>query len=366
MTIRLVIFVVLACLVIDALVRRRLKRFQVDPEQLERERCLANPVRLAFSEEVASLQRVEVPHPKARILAVDDEKVVLDALRRVLVLEGYSSDTVQTGPEALSLLRRNDYDFLFTDLRMPDMDGVEVIRAAKHLRPDVDVVVITAYGTIETAVEAMSSGACEYLQKPFSADELAAHLDKLLARRRARLRAVRQPSPRSGASVREDPGPAGAFIADGHAWAWIEPDGQVRIGIDAFAGRVLGGIGEVLLPEPGLEIRRGEPLFGFRRGAEELRFLAPVSGKVQDSNGSLLVDPSRVSRSPYGDGWICRMDSNDLTRELGQLRIGRPALDWNGRELDRFQAVHPDPAQPPSWATLAREFFSVGSPHPTV
>jgi CheY-like chemotaxis protein len=66
----------------------------------------------------------------------------------MLVLGGYSIDTVETGSEALGLVRKRDYDFVFTDLRMPGMDGVEVTRAVRHLRPDIDVIVITCPETI--------------------------------------------------------------------------------------------------------------------------------------------------------------------------------------------------------------------------
>jgi CheY-like chemotaxis protein len=222
MTVRLVIFMLLACLVLDYLVRQRLHHIQGKRERLERAKYLSSAVRLEFADDAASLKRVEVHNPRAWILAVDDEKVVLDSFRRILVLEGCNIDTVETGPEALSLLRRNDYDFLFTDLKMPRMDGVEVVKAAKHLRPDVDVVVITAYG---------SYGACQYMQKPFSADELAEFIHKILAKRQARHRAMQQPMLRFGlpsqtgdAQPPEDVSQGGSFIADGHTWVWIESD----------------------------------------------------------------------------------------------------------------------------------------------
>ena len=76
------------------------------------------------------------------------------------------------------------------------MDGVEVVEAVKHLRPDVDMVVITGYATIETAVETMKHGATEYVQKPFSADELSEFVNKLLIKRQARFAALRQPTVR--------------------------------------------------------------------------------------------------------------------------------------------------------------------------
>jgi CheY-like chemotaxis protein len=361
----LVIFMVLAGVVIDLLLRQHFRRIGGRRERQEQAKHQAVPVRLAFSDEAASLKRIEVAEPKARILAVDDEKVVLDSYRRILAPEGYSIDTVETGPEALSLLRRDAYDFVITDLKMPDMDGVEVVKAVKVLRPDVDVVVITGYGTIETAVETMARGACEYLRKPFTADELAMYVDRLLVRRRARLQAanrpglrVLRPSQAGDATAHEDAGQGGAFLACGHTWVWVEPGGQVRVGIDDCAVRAMGPVGEVVLPAPGLDVRRGDPLFSFRRGAEVLHFPAPVSGRVQAFNASLAEDPALVSRSPYRDGWICRLDPGDLAGDLGRMRIGKPARDWLGQEAARLQAAAAARPDPMPWADLAQELFA--------
>jgi CheY-like chemotaxis protein/glycine cleavage system H lipoate-binding protein len=362
MTVLFVIFMLLAFLGIDYLVRKSNLHQQTKRARMEREAILKVAVRLEFNDEAASLKRVEVPNPRARILAVDDEAVVLDSFRRILVLEGFNIDTVQSGPEALSLVQRNDYDFVFTDLKMPIMDGVEVVKAVKHLRPDVDMVVITGYGTIETAVETMQSGACEYVQKPFSADELAAFINKLLIKRQARLQALRQPTVRivSPSQAEATPSnefciPGGSFIAPGHTWVRIEPDGHVRVGVDDFANKAMGGIGSVLLPKPGTEVRCGEPLFTCQRGDETLAFLAPVSGTVQDLNGALQADPAKVTLSPYKDGWVCRIQPSDLTAQLGSMKIGQPAVEWYGQEIDRLQAsraAQADPAQPLSWAAL--------------
>ncbi|MDR3669657.1 MAG: glycine cleavage system protein H [Holophaga sp.] len=186
----------------------------------------------------------------------------------------------------------------------------------------------------------------------------------------AMLPAVQRPILRAGlpslaeaedVSCFEYPDEGGVFIADGHAWVWIEPDGHVRIGVDDFTRQAMGSIGEVLLPEPGLEVRRGDPLFSFKRDAEVLRILAPVSGQVQGINGCLVSNPSRVSSSPYRYGWICRMASSALNKELAQLRIGRAALDWRARETEQLLALRqarPDMACPLPWAALEQAFFT--------
>ena len=358
----LVLVMLLAFVGIDYLVRVTSRHLRLKREREVRGRILATSVRLEFAGEIRSLKRVEVPEPKARILAVDDEAVVLDSFRRILVLEGYDVDTVETGPEALTLVSRFDYDFVFTDLKMPDMSGVEVVKAVRHLRPDVDLVVITGYGSIETAVETLQSGACEYIQKPFTADELAEFVHKLVVKRSARLEALREPtvrivSPRQaeGAPSHEFCVPGGAFISSGHVWARIEPEGAVRVGIDDFAQKAMGALGQVLIPEPDREVKAGEVLFVFKRGGETLAFRAPVSGKVIEANQALAGEPARVGQSPYKEGWVCRIQPADLTAELPTLRIGKPVVAWYGEEITRLrhlQLTAGNPAAPLDWAAL--------------
>ena len=194
MTALLVVLLCAAFIVLDVAVRAIGKRMDAARERAEREAVLKTSLDLTIASEAKSLRRAEVPKAKARILAVDDEAVVLDSFRKILVIAGFSVDTVESGPEALLLVRQNDYDFVFTDLKMPEMDGVEVVKSVRHLRPDVDVAVITGFGTIETAVETVSHGAVDYVQKPFTEEELVAFANRLLIKRNARLEAQRKPA----------------------------------------------------------------------------------------------------------------------------------------------------------------------------
>ena len=105
---------------------------------------------------------------------VDDELVVRDSLKEWLMDEGFSVDMAQSGKEAIDLLSANDYALMLLDIKMPGMDGVEVLRIAKEMREDLPVVMMTAYATVETAVEAMKIGARDYLMKPFDIEALIA------------------------------------------------------------------------------------------------------------------------------------------------------------------------------------------------
>jgi glycine cleavage system H lipoate-binding protein len=242
------------------------------------------------------------------------------------------------------------------------------VRAVKHLRPDVDVAVITGYGTIESAVQTMQHGAVDYVQKPFTADELAAFARKLVLKRQARLEAQRKPSVRvvapamaESAAANEYCVPGGAFVSAGHAWARIEPGGQVRVGIDDFARKAVGPLDAVAMPEKGKRVARGEPLFTVTRGEHRAQIPAPVSGSVLQANEELRRKSTSVTQSPYDRGWVCVLQPSDLSAELAELRIGKPVVEWYQGEIARLRAVREQCAltgAEPDLELLEREFFA--------
>jgi two-component system, NtrC family, response regulator GlrR len=131
---------------------------------------------------------------KRRILLVEDDQIFLRPLQRTLEVEGYDVMVVTSGEEAIDLLKKDDADLVLTDKRLPGMDGVDLVRRLKAEHPDQAVVVMTAYGTIESAVDAMRLGAADYLVKPFETAEVlmvvrhAIEFQELRAANRATLR----------------------------------------------------------------------------------------------------------------------------------------------------------------------------------
>lgn len=108
---------------------------------------------------------------KGSILIVDDETILRDSLRDALK-DTHNVTTAGTGQEALDLIRKQDFDVLIVDLRLPDKSGLEIVREVKETKPYINSVVITAYPTIELAVQAMKQGAVDYLVKPVGVDDL--------------------------------------------------------------------------------------------------------------------------------------------------------------------------------------------------
>ncbi len=106
------------------------------------------------------------------ILVVDDEAIIRDNLDRILTEEKYQVSTAANGIEALSLIKGSDIDLVLLDLNLPDMNGIEILEKAKELEPDLLVIVITGYASIESAVNALKLGAYDYIKKPFKADAI--------------------------------------------------------------------------------------------------------------------------------------------------------------------------------------------------
>jgi two-component system response regulator FlrC len=102
----------------------------------------------------------------ARILVVDDEKGVRSFLAESLELGGHTVGRAEDGEAALAALERQSFDLVFTDLRMPRLAGIPFLKRVRELYPEIEIVVLTAHGSVDTAVEAMKLGAFDYLQKP--------------------------------------------------------------------------------------------------------------------------------------------------------------------------------------------------------
>ena len=123
-----------------------------------------------------------------RILVVDDEEQIAQLLSGILRGEGHEAEYVTDGEAALKRLEKQPFDLLVTDLRMPRMDGMRLIEKAKAINPDVDTLIMTAYASTDTAVDALRNGVADYLSKPFGVDDIRAAIGKCLEQRAERRR----------------------------------------------------------------------------------------------------------------------------------------------------------------------------------
>jgi len=130
-------------------------------------------------QQVTSLE----PRGQPQILLMEDEISVAKGVRMVLEEEGYDVDLAMTGESALDKFSRKYFDLLVADLRLPDIDGMEVIRQVKKKRPETEAIVITGYPSVSSAVESVKIGVFDYLRKPFTEDELKVAVGGALRRK---------------------------------------------------------------------------------------------------------------------------------------------------------------------------------------
>jgi CheY-like chemotaxis protein len=140
--------------------------------------------RPGISEEALALarKRKKIPMREKPILIVDDEKNIRLTLSRSLEVLGVETDSAEDGREALVKLREKEFGLILLDLRMPGVDGMEVLRRVRESRPDIRIIILTAYGTIELAVEAMKLGAVDFIQKPIVPEQLRERVTRVLDR----------------------------------------------------------------------------------------------------------------------------------------------------------------------------------------
>lgn len=122
-----------------------------------------------------------MPKNAKRILLVDDEENARIALSRLLTRGGYVVDDVANGFEALNYLREHEVTLIVTDINMPEMDGIEFLREVNRLFPGSTVIMITAYGGVESYIEAINLGAFEYINKPVKIEELKSVLERVFS-----------------------------------------------------------------------------------------------------------------------------------------------------------------------------------------
>lgn len=345
----LFILAIIIFIIADILIRMIAKRVNEQKLKKERETVLQESLKLDFTSEAKTLKRAEVDNPKARILCVDDEEVILGSFRKILVLDGYSVDTVETGQEALGLIQKHHYDFVFTDLKMPLMDGVEVCKSVKHLRPDIDVIIITGYASVETAVETMKYGALDYVQKPFTEDELIEFVKKSLIKRQDKIQKQLKPKvhithmPASDDFAKSEFAiPGGVFIGKNHTWVSMNQEGIAKVGVDDFAKKLIGKVTAIELPNLGMNVKAGQPLFTVRQGNRTVTFNSPVSGKVSQVNTLLKDNVNALDVTPYERNWVCALDAENLDIEIKEMKIGKSAVAFFQEDIEKFKTLFTD------------------------
>jgi len=131
--------------------------------------------------------------------------------------------------------------------------------------------------------------------------------------------------------------PGGVFISKDHCWAGIDQDGNVNIGIDDFAKKLIGSIDDIEFPNLGMNIKVDQPLFSIKQGRRHITFGSPISGNVTAINDDLEDNIDSLDISPYEQNWICKIDAENLDMEIKDLKIGNSAVSFYQEDIEKYQ-----------------------------
>ena len=254
-----------------------------------------------------------------RILVVDDEQIVLDSVTKHLRKGDYTIETMLSAGRALEAIDREPPDIILTDLMMPEIDGLELMKIVKGKLPAVPIIMITGYATINTALQATQLGAFDYIAKPFTRTELQS-----VVRRAAEVvLGIISHAPDTGepGSQTDQVRRTLKLIGD-HVWLMVEEDGTVLLGVERSFLHAIGKIQNIFLPTVGDKLRQGSVYLQlFSSDLRSHTVLSPLTGTVVDVNGAIVDNPARIAEDPYGEGWLIRLKPSRFEIEIKELGL---------------------------------------------
>lgn len=241
---------------------------------------------------------------KGKILVLDDDPVVTLSCKRILGAEGYNIITVDRGEDAIKRISNEEFDLLISDIRLPDVNGITVLKESKIIQPKLDVVIITGYPTLDDAKESVRLGAFEYIEKPFTPDFMMNVASKVFDQRGWILRKAFIDEFRNDiVSLRDTQNPV-IFYKEG-TWARPIRDGLWEIGFDIRYWLLSGQLMYIDIPE-GLKMVTAGASFGkiLSGSGQTEDLVSPMNGMVKETNTNANTAMSALIRDNLSEGWL--------------------------------------------------------------
>ena len=227
---------------------------------------------------------------KKKILIVDDEINVCKSIRQAILSDDYEVDIALSGEEALEKDKDNHYDLVISDLMMPGISGMDLLKSLKVERPEVCIILVTGYPTIKTAVQSVKIGAFDYLPKPFTPNELRSLVQRAF-------KALESGTEETSTLLAM---PSGLFSMRGHTWLRRDDKNVATIGIMHEFVLPLESLSHLELPKDNKTIFQGEACVRITDGDNNVhRVWSPATGKIIQVNQELEKDLSILKRDPY-------------------------------------------------------------------
>jgi len=253
---------------------------------------------------------------RRKILVVDDDITVCKSIRQAILSDDYEVDTALSGEEALKKDREKNYDLIITDLMMPGISGLDLLKALRDSRPSVNIIMVTGYPTIKTAVQSVKLGAFDYIPKPFTPAELRTLVARSFKKAESEEKGAKRPAPQQM--------PSGLYYMLGHTWMRLDGARSATIGVVDDFLKAVGIITHLEVPKKNDVVSQGE-VCGVISDAEKYthRIWSPASGTVTEINGRLIEDHSLLRRTPYTDGWLFKIEPSNLEEDQKGLLLSK-------------------------------------------
>ncbi|MFH1336288.1 MAG: response regulator [Candidatus Zixiibacteriota bacterium] len=255
---------------------------------------------------------------RANVLVVDDEKVICNSCQRILSQHGHNVQIALSGREALKKVEEDKYDVLIADWKMPEIDGMEVLRLVKKNHPDIVLIMMTGYPSVESAVKAMRLGIANYVPKPFDPEELTQALQKALDERKT-----------EGKDL---------LYYQQYIWARMQEDGTVKIGVNNLFRERVGDILYVDLPFNQQGVEHERLCIRILTSDKQMhKHYVPLRGRVIQINHEINFNTDLINKDPFEKGWIVQIEPSHLEEAL---------KNWSGN-ISIFN--HPDSEGEPKY-----------------
>lgn len=241
---------------------------------------------------------------KGRILVLDDDPVITLSCKRILGAEGFSVSTVERGEDALNKLAKEDFDLFISDVRLPDINGMTVLKEARVIKPKTDVVIITGYPTLEDARESTRLGAFEYIEKPFTPDFMINVAKKIFDTKGWILRKAFIDEFRDSITPLRDTENPVIFYKEG-TWARPAKDGLWEIGCDLRYLMLSGNLMYVEFIKDIINIEAGKPFARiYTSGGQGSELLSPMNGELREVNLKANDVMVALLKDHLSEGWL--------------------------------------------------------------
>ena len=258
------------------------------------------------------------------ILLIEDEQVIVDVTKKILNLEGLAIDETFAAENALEKVQQNSYKLIISDLMLPHISGIELIKKIKSINPKIPIIIITGYAMLENAVKSFKEGAFDFIPKPFDMEELSGVVFRAmnyLEMKRNCDNGKNKP-PVLKKKNRGEKNIGEYYLLGDHSWAKIDPDNAITFGIgETFSGN-MGEIQKIELPFINTEVWQGNMCVRIISAHNRVHMVwAPLSGEVIGINQNIDKNMNLINTDPYDKGWLVKILPTNLESELENLSL---------------------------------------------